>query len=71
MNALAEMILAELQRHEAQPSFNLRCTCGLIEKTVSRRGDFERHVSQELAAAVSAAGVATSAQEPAGTPGIA
>lgn len=58
MSALAELILAETQRHEAQPSFNLRCKCGLVEKTVSRRGDFERHVADELAAALDSAGLA-------------
>lgn len=70
MSALAETILAELERHEAQPSFNLRCKCGHIEKTVSRRGDFERHVSADMAAALSAAGLVTAGQETAGTPEI-
>ncbi|QOD06030.1 hypothetical protein [Pseudarthrobacter sp. BIM B-2242] len=62
MTALAELILVELQRHEAEPSFNLRCTCGHIGTTVSRRGDFERHVAQEMAAVLDAAGVATAAE---------
>lgn len=62
MTVLAELILTELQRHEAQPSFNLRCTCGHIGTTVSRRGDFEQHVSQELAAALDAAGLALAAE---------
>lgn len=67
MSALADMILAELQRHEAQPSFNLRCKCGHIERTVSEIGDFERHVSVEMAAALSAAGLAIAAPEPPST----
>lgn len=70
MSALADVILTELQRHEAQPFFNLRCKCGHSERTVSEPGDFERHVSVELAAALSAAGLATAAQDPAGTPEI-
>jgi hypothetical protein len=62
VSALADMILVELQRHEAQPSFNLRCKCGHIETTVSRRGDFERHVSGDLAAALTAAGLSLAAE---------
>lgn len=62
MSALAELVLVELQRHEAQPSFNLRCNCGHIGTTVSRRGDFEKHVSQELATALDAAGLAVAAE---------
>lgn len=61
MNALSELILTEITRHEAEASFNLRCKCGLVGKTVSRRGDFERHVADELAAALSAAGLAVAA----------
>lgn len=67
MSALERLILAELQRHEAQPSFNLRCKCGHIEKTVSELGDFERHVSAELASALTAAGLVTAAQETTGS----
>lgn len=63
MSALADTILVELQRHRAQPFFNLRCICGYFEKTVSELGDFERHVSVEIAAALSAAGLATVAPE--------
>ncbi|WP_043795060.1 hypothetical protein [Pseudarthrobacter chlorophenolicus] len=61
--ALAAAILSELERHESQPSFNLRCKCGLIETTVSRRGDFHRHVADEMAAALTASGFVTPGQE--------
>lgn len=61
MSALSELILTETQRHEAEASFNLRCKCGLVERTVSRRGDFERHAADELAAALNAAGLALAA----------
>ena len=71
MSALADTILVELQRHEAQPFFNLRCKCGHIEKTVSERGDFERHVSVEVAAALSAAGLVAAAHDTTGTSEIA
>lgn len=62
MSDLERLILEELQRHEAQPSFNLRCKCGHIEKTVSEIGDFERHVSAEIASALSGAGLVTNAE---------
>jgi hypothetical protein len=69
MSALTELILAEVQRHEAQPSFNLRCKCGHIGTTVSRRGDFERHLSEALVTALTAVGLTdTSVKEAAETP---
>jgi hypothetical protein len=57
-SARANLILAELHRHEclAGPYFNLRCKCGHVEKVVSRPGDFEIHLADALDAALLAAG---------------
>lgn len=60
MSDLSRLIRMELERHEevVGPYFNLRCKCGHVETTVSRRGDFECHVADNLAAALGAAGLA-------------
>lgn len=60
MTKLGLLILAEMERHEVMDGafFNLRCKCGHAGTTVSRRGDFERHVAAELSSALVAAGLA-------------
>lgn len=60
MSDLSRLIRIELERHGevVGPHFNLRCKCGHVETTVSRGGDFERHVAEDLAVALGAAGLA-------------
>jgi hypothetical protein len=54
--ALIEVIRTEREKHESQSAqrqcFNVRCSCGHIGTTVSRRGEFEEHVDEAVAEAV-------------------